>query len=954
MSLTITKTSYSFLVPSNSFKDVKFKSKKEISSINNTNVRYKNNNIENKANQETRAFNINHAMNYIYLGSTDMSIVSNMGVTLDDDGSLLFIKGKSRDLFKGLYYKYIKEFKYKGFKVHQENEGNEEKKFDSLFIDDSGTLVGKVKGESNYLKIDINRGREIYSRNSINTKEEDKRIRIIINYDNYNVNGENLTNNIVQVNRDGKDIQIKLSEGKLFVSGLDEITAPVVDVVDGSSQPEYEIRLPAYKNINIKSISKAGSLVKLTVEKNNKIKNYYLNPLYIQSEKEHQYKVSYLLYKPSQNIYSSLGTDGYEKYYSGQPFHSQHIGNFSSKNIPFISSILNDYRVRRAKIKHDVAIGEYKSASIQALKVVDPGLKGILKNLKSIFLSKASPSDNKEKNINHLNKSMNTFMETFNRVVRGINNGKTQADVCLSVINKLKPEESIIINDINDSGLFFSAKILQISTFSSLSIGLMAGYSKTHTLILSKDKENKIVFSFINKANLSASIGVTAGFGGFSQSSAQNDIAYSASGPLMATLLLSSEINKKSNFSFSLNEEEFKLFINGYQNKKIAVSGDVERENIDPIINKIIESATLEYERKFGLSLDLDIRSEIKATLDISVNENTNLSAPRGAVGANIRLNFFKFTSLLNRIIGSGSITVTTETNKQLFEFLSFFSSFYRDLKLTPLPKHEDLSSQLYYPFGTLIDFKNFLKTETDNLLGFRIEDLKYSDDKTVNKKMKSTYRLLSKIDKLRSKYPIEYIMNSEIDKIDSIYLTLNNKIKKDNKISYHKEKNEDDQHSDFIQSFFHSIHKNSKILSRQNRDNMNKRSISYFISKYELKTEIKEECEKIQNEINEKIKQLRENPKNMLIKLDDINKELNQIYHKYKQLTPKIEYQLKTINLMTTGEVEYSDRIIPTGAIRLGNKKKFTQDKLMGKIMFNYQGESTNLNTIETEYYFI
>lgn len=231
MSLTITKTSYSFLVPSNSFKDIKFKSKKEISSINNTNVRYKNNNIENKASQETRAFNINHAMNYIYLGSTDMSIVSNMGVTLDDDGSLLFIKGKSRDLFKGLYYKYIKEFKYKGFKVHQENENNEEKKFDSLFIDDSGTLVGKVKGESNYLKIDINRSREIYSRNSINTKEEDKRIKIIINYDNYNVKGGNLTNNIVQVNRDGKDIQIKLSEGKLFVSGLDDITAPVVDVV---------------------------------------------------------------------------------------------------------------------------------------------------------------------------------------------------------------------------------------------------------------------------------------------------------------------------------------------------------------------------------------------------------------------------------------------------------------------------------------------------------------------------------------------------------------------------------------------------------------------------------------------------------------------------------------------------------------------------------------------------
>lgn len=101
----------------------------------------------------------------------------------------------------------------------------------------------------------------------------------------------------------------------------------------------------------------------------------------------------------------------------------------------------------------------------------------------------------------------------------------------------------------------------------------------------------------------------------------------------------------------------------------------------------------------------------------------------------------------------------------------------------------------------------------------------------------------------------------------------------------------------------------------------MNKRSISYFISKYELKTEIKEECEKYKMKLM-KNKTVKRKSKNMLIKLDDINKELNQIYHKYKQLTPKIEYQLKTINLMTTGEVEYSDRIIPTGAMRLGNKR--------------------------------
>lgn len=54
----------------------------------------------------------------MYLGSTNMPLLNNMGITLTDDGSLMLIKGKTYDLFTGLYQKHIKNgFKYNVFNI---------------------------------------------------------------------------------------------------------------------------------------------------------------------------------------------------------------------------------------------------------------------------------------------------------------------------------------------------------------------------------------------------------------------------------------------------------------------------------------------------------------------------------------------------------------------------------------------------------------------------------------------------------------------------------------------------------------------------------------------------------------------------------------------------------------------------------------------------------------------
>ncbi len=45
-------------------------------------------------NTNIKQFSLNNVNNYVYLGSTNSPLLNNMGITLDDDGTLMLIKGK--------------------------------------------------------------------------------------------------------------------------------------------------------------------------------------------------------------------------------------------------------------------------------------------------------------------------------------------------------------------------------------------------------------------------------------------------------------------------------------------------------------------------------------------------------------------------------------------------------------------------------------------------------------------------------------------------------------------------------------------------------------------------------------------------------------------------------------------------------------------------------------------
>lgn len=62
-----------------------YKSTNYISDVSNTPAVY---------NTNIKQFSLNNVNNYVYLGSTNSPLLNNMGITLDDDGTLMLIKGK--------------------------------------------------------------------------------------------------------------------------------------------------------------------------------------------------------------------------------------------------------------------------------------------------------------------------------------------------------------------------------------------------------------------------------------------------------------------------------------------------------------------------------------------------------------------------------------------------------------------------------------------------------------------------------------------------------------------------------------------------------------------------------------------------------------------------------------------------------------------------------------------
>ncbi|MEQ5347082.1 hypothetical protein ABN253_02680 [Proteus genomosp. 6] len=936
---------------------------------NSNNIYHKNNDKQ----KEEKKFSLNNANNYVYLGSTNTPSLNNMGITLSDDGSLTLIKGKTHDLFTGIYQKHFKGgFKYNLFNI--ESQDGDNMKFKELYVDHNGFLIGNkcnnIDNSSDLYKIKFNKVEEEYSLN--NTSSNAISSNFSVEYEKYivddnlnqdlsNINNvvELKENNIIKINREGLDLTIKLKDNALYAQGLPNkiSSGDQVDGVDGASieMEEYKIKIPLKNTDKILAIKPILNQVQLVVDKGNKIKIYYLDPLNIFAIKDYQYEVTRLKQEPPLSFYSVIGENNYKNYHSGQPFSTQTVGNFSSRNIPFFSSFIDNARLNINKAKEQYALKEYKAMVKNIAKAVDPGFRGLFCNIKQLINSSTSVYNSKPMALYGIKENIGKSYDVLNRAVKGIKNSTTQGEVIYSLVNSLKDKENITINHHNDIRAFFGINAFQLPNNIGVNAFLLASYVKSHSITLSKSEDNKITFSFINNNKNLLVAGLSAGIGGYEKRWDLGNVDYGFVTPVMASALLGATYAKKSNFSFSLDINDIPNFIN---------------QGLNQNENELINNSTLEIDHNISLSLGTEVRSEASFDVDVMINPNMELTVPRNAIGINFILNLLKLNLNINKFIDYGKTDVTKKTKRLDLNLLELGVDIYRDLKFMPSTSNSDNVIQ-WYPLTSVKDFELMVKKRINSLLSFTLfksEKLISAEKLDQDKKdIKGIYKRILKINRLLEKYPEKYHLSNSISKLDSIYLNLSSDKKAINKLKNSINKNlmttpfqskedifqekitkENRQYN--IDRFLSSLKERKETLSSQTKDNMNEKFKPYFTANYQLNRQGRSLRSDLQNEIN---KFVEESKNSEQIDLNKIKEKLDDLYTKYKQQFAHVEYQIASTDLMSVSELSYKKKTLPTGFVRLGNKKAIIHTQVKGNINYIYNEGEGSVDKISTNYYY-
>lgn len=932
---------------------------------------------------EEKKFSLNNANNYVYLGSTNTPLLNNMGITLADDGSLILIKGKTHDLFTGLYQKHFKGgFKYNVFNIESQNGDN--MKFKELYVDYNGFLIGSKRSEnkSNSIeetknelyKIKFNKIEKEYDLNSVSPNNVDS--NFVVEYEKYIVNDDQKQdlssinnvveleeNNILKINREGLNITVEVKDNQLFTTGLPAILEFKYDQTDNAKTEsnsnieaeKHKIKLPLKKTDKILAIKPILNQIQLIVDKGDKIKIYYLDPFNIFAIKDYQYEVTRLKQEPPLSFYSMVGENNYKNYHSGQPFSTQTVGNFSSRNIPFLSSLIDNIRINVSKAREQYALKKYQSMLKNIVKAADPGFRGTVCNIKRLINSSNTIYKSKPMALYGIKENIRKSYDVLNRIVKGVKNGLTQGEVIYSLVKDLKNKESITIEHHNELLAFFGISAFNLPYNIGVNAFILASYAKSHSITLSKSEDNMITFSFINNKDKLLSTGLSAGIGGYEKRWGVKSVNYGFVTPVIASALLNATYAKKSNFSFSLDINEVKNFIN---------------QGINLNENELITKTTLEMDKKMSISMGAELRNEVSFDVDVVASPNMELTVPRNAIGVNFILNLLKLNLNINEFIDNGETDVTKKTKKLDLSLIELGFDFYRDLRVVPSRTTSDNTVQ-WYPLTSVKDFELMVKKRINGLLNFTLfkseKLIKAENLEKDNKNIKGIYKKLLKLNKLLESYPEKYQLSNSINKLNDVYLNLSSDKKPINKLKNIIDENvitvlpqskeeafqtqitkENRQYN--INLFLAALKERKETLSSQKKSNMNEKFKPYFTSSYQLNKQGCSIRSDLKKEINHLIEECRSNEQ---IDLNKIKTKLDDLYTEYKQQFTNVKYQIESTDIMSISEYSYKKKALPTGFIRPNSKKAIMHTQVKGNINYIFNGDEERIEKISTNYYF-
>ncbi|MDR7342482.1 hypothetical protein J2X14_000870 [Pantoea alhagi] len=630
------------------------------------------------------------AKDYVSCAMVSTLPINNLGMSIDKDGHLVLIKGKSHNFIKGVIKKYTTGYTYKVSKLSQ---NNADKKFQDLYIDDNGLLIGNEKdtGKSYVINISIP---EIVNHNSEQLIELD--------FEDYHpqIRHDDLT---FKVDED-YTVSYFVKENKLYLKTIEK----------GESVKDYsfflfEINMQLSSKQVISSIKRVNGILQVEIKSEEKRRIFYIDPKHISHRDLSVRKMSH---KPPQIFSSRLGNDPHEKYHAGLPFTSDRAGNFSSEYIPLVSTIIDNIRGKIKKGKQASAEGDCKEMAKNFAKVLDPVFESSIKSSKGLSRSAQTGSG---KNINDKNElctnsreKIMTRAKPLSKLIDeavGVKAEKEFSKSLIRLVDNIKTRETVHLTSADRIAAFFGIGSGGLPFMPGWFAGIVMELSERYNLSIAKTETGNIKVAFNHRK--SKALTALAGTGqGLERSLLNaNSVDYMTVMPFEANAIITMQSAFGSNFSFELSEEHFKDFAEQFCNL----------EESSTFNDMFVDEAEAEKIKEKGLVVKVEAKSELRLQAGTMVNPNTYMVMPRTAVGGRLAMDLLNVKSSSSESVGKNEKVFASPNDTLKITTLNHEAALFAEWKVMPIAMHGGGDDILWcYPLPLLEEGKTLAEYKND------------------------------------------------------------------------------------------------------------------------------------------------------------------------------------------------------------------------------------------------
>lgn len=632
------------------------------------------------------------AKNYVYCGSAAIFPINSTGISIDKNGDLILIKGNSYDLCKGLFKKYTSGYRYKTSRL---NIDNLDKKFESLYMDDDGMLIG----------VEQKTGKNFIIRMSIPEIEG-------------NIHGQFVKLEFTECNLrkpcDDLTFSIDNEHTASYFTKSNKLYLKTLSHVGRNKDYSfflYEIDIPLRPGYVLSNIKKTMGALQLEIHCGNKRRILYVDPKHIST---HDLKVKKTSHKPPQNFTSRIGNDPHEKYHAGLPFSSDRKNNFSSKHIPLFSSIIDNFRVHIKKAKEYSAEKNQTKAIISGLKSIDPFVGGITATAPILIGAATSMSgrniDSKEKLYKKNKDILKSHSKPLSKLAKdalGVNHNQNISDSLICLVNEIKVKDTLHLTSTDRIATFFGIASGGVPFVPGWFAGIVLELSKSHDLIIEKKEINHLKVSFINRHKTAVTALAGTGQGLEKTLLHTSGVDYMTVLPVEANAIITAQSVLGDNFSFDMKEEHFSEF---------AKQFSIPQEKLS--LQNILTEAQVEKIKDKEFCIKVEAKSELRLQEGSMINTSTYMVMPRTAVGLRLALDLLNIKSNKSDRMDKNEQSFSPAKKNFKITALDYDTALFAEWKVMPIAMSGGGENTLWcYPLPLLEEGKTIAENKKENVL---------------------------------------------------------------------------------------------------------------------------------------------------------------------------------------------------------------------------------------------